>query len=411
MTFKELYPKRRQSQQKRIFRYFKYIFNDHFILALAFILAALAFQYSQWLKTLTTFNPLYQWTWLVIATALVMGIGKIASFIEKADTVFLLARERDFKAYFSQALAYSLLLPTGIYALFMGVSYPFLLIHQGLSGGQVLAIFVVMVGLKALQLRSVLENFHFYSPSKSRLLMVLTAAYSFCQLYFAVRGKIFLALAFVFVMIVIYYLTSENWQGEKQWDWLKIVGEESQRQERVNQVLSLFVDVPTGQKAVKRRKYLDPLLMTSKNNPYYFLYQRAFCRSQDYFNLWLRLTALATLLVYFLPSHPLTYCLGLLLLYASHFQILPLYRRYYKHPLMKIYPLDQGQALPAFRRFLYLPLGLQTAFQTMSFLMSKSWQDSVIFLILAGLMTILFTRVYLPRRLRGKNRLLEKLHR
>ncbi|WP_369280917.1 ABC transporter permease, partial [Streptococcus pasteurianus] len=35
MTFKELYPKRRQSQQKRIFRYFKYIFNDHFILALA----------------------------------------------------------------------------------------------------------------------------------------------------------------------------------------------------------------------------------------------------------------------------------------------------------------------------------------------------------------------------------------
>ena len=99
------------------------------------------------------------------------------------------------------------------------------------------------------------------------------------------------------------------------------------------------------------------------------------------------------------------------MLYASHFQILPLYRRYYKHPLMKIYPLDQGQALPAFRRFLYLPLGLQTAFQTMSFLMSKSWQDSVIFLILAGLMTILFTRVYLPRRLRGKNRLLEKLHR
>ncbi|MDK6591485.1 ABC transporter permease, partial [Actinotignum timonense] len=90
---------------------------------------------------LTTFNPLYQWTWLVIATALVMGIGKIASFIEKADTVFLLARERDFKAYFIQALAYSLLLPTGIYALFMGVSYPFLLIHQGLSGGQVLAIF------------------------------------------------------------------------------------------------------------------------------------------------------------------------------------------------------------------------------------------------------------------------------
>ncbi|UJF15187.1 ABC transporter permease [Jeotgalibaca sp. MA1X17-3] len=54
MNFEDLLKKRRSVQFKKMSRYMKYIFNDHFVIVMFFLLGALAFQYSELLKTLPT---------------------------------------------------------------------------------------------------------------------------------------------------------------------------------------------------------------------------------------------------------------------------------------------------------------------------------------------------------------------
>lgn len=97
MNLDSIWKRRQQLHLKKFSRYSKYIFNDHFVLVLLFLLGALAYQYSEFVKTVT---PDFLWGKLLIV-AIFSGsifIGKLATFLEPADQVFLLAKERNGEA-------------------------------------------------------------------------------------------------------------------------------------------------------------------------------------------------------------------------------------------------------------------------------------------------------------------------
>lgn len=49
----DLWKMRQKTHQKQMFKYLRYVLNDHFILALLFILGGLALSYSNYLKALS----------------------------------------------------------------------------------------------------------------------------------------------------------------------------------------------------------------------------------------------------------------------------------------------------------------------------------------------------------------------
>ncbi|HRM19245.1 MAG TPA: ABC transporter permease, partial [Trichococcus flocculiformis] len=51
MNLDSIWKRRQQLHLKKFSRYSKYIFNDHFVLVLLFLLGALAYQYSEFVKT------------------------------------------------------------------------------------------------------------------------------------------------------------------------------------------------------------------------------------------------------------------------------------------------------------------------------------------------------------------------
>ena len=99
---KAIFTKRRFHFINQCSRYLRYVFNDHFVLVLIFLLGFLMVQYSQLLKHF----PANHWPIMLVLVLVVLTLlfwGNIATYLEPADQQFLLVREKDIVALIQKA--------------------------------------------------------------------------------------------------------------------------------------------------------------------------------------------------------------------------------------------------------------------------------------------------------------------
>lgn len=99
---KAIFTKRRFHFINQCSRYLRYVFNDHFVLVLIFLLGFLMVQYSQLLKHF----PANHWPIMLVLVLFVLTLlfwGNIATYLEPADQQFLLVREKDIVALIQKA--------------------------------------------------------------------------------------------------------------------------------------------------------------------------------------------------------------------------------------------------------------------------------------------------------------------
>ncbi|MFQ7325221.1 MAG: ABC transporter permease, partial [Streptococcus xiaochunlingii] len=99
----EVLQKRKTTFRNQCLKYFRYVFNDHFVLFLLIFLGFLAVQYSQFLRSLPKDKSLLLLV-LALAPLLLLPIGSIATYFEKPDMIFLLAKEEELKGYLNQQI-------------------------------------------------------------------------------------------------------------------------------------------------------------------------------------------------------------------------------------------------------------------------------------------------------------------
>ena len=97
----EVLQKRKTTFRNQCLKYSRYVFNDHFVLFLLIFLGFLAVQYSQFLRSLPKDKSLLLLV-LALAPLLLLPIGSIATYFEKPDMIFLLAKEEQLKGYLKQ---------------------------------------------------------------------------------------------------------------------------------------------------------------------------------------------------------------------------------------------------------------------------------------------------------------------
>lgn len=97
----EVLQKRKTTFRNQCLKYSRYVFNDHFVLFLLIFLGFLAVQYSQFLRSLPEDKSLLLIV-LALAPLLLLPIGSIATYFEKPDMIFLLAKEEELKGYLNQ---------------------------------------------------------------------------------------------------------------------------------------------------------------------------------------------------------------------------------------------------------------------------------------------------------------------
>ena len=88
----KLFRKRRQEFNQTLLGYLRYVFNDHFVIALLFLLGLVLYQYRQLLQQL----PKDSFIWVGMSVLLLLAslaLGRPASYLLPADRYYLLPQE------------------------------------------------------------------------------------------------------------------------------------------------------------------------------------------------------------------------------------------------------------------------------------------------------------------------------
>ena len=340
---RELFKKRRSTFIIQCLKYLRYVLNDHFILVLIFLFGFLLVQYSNLLihfpkQTL----PISLTLILVIATLL--GMGRIGSYLEPADKLFLLTKEKEVIALINQA------------------TFRTFLIWGGLQ--TVLLIFLMPIFLK----------------------MGLSITNFAILLGFLVIAK----------WSVVQYYKRKHFFENDCFSWDKAIVYEVNRKQAILKFYSLFTNVKGVSSSVKRHKFLDIFLrLVSKTHSEVWsnLYFRAFLRSSSYLALSFRLFGLAVLALVFISNRFIAVGLALSFDYLLVFQLLALYRHYDYQYLTNLYPISSQEKGRNFKLFLkkiaYIILFVELC-------LVFSWQAG---LILFGI-GLIITEWYLPYKIK-----------
>ncbi|WP_096155239.1 ABC transporter permease [Bacillus sp. FJAT-45066] len=341
-------------------RYLRYMFNDHLVIVMIFLLSGLALAYQNWLEVVP---PTFPYEWLMgIVLALLLTRGSIHTLLKEPDLVFLLPLEEKLKPYIKKSFNASVVLESYFLLIIFGISVPLFLKVTETTMQSVLIVFVLLILLKIWNL-SMKWHLDFYTNKKSHyvdLLVRLALNFAFLFLLFS---KAYLYAVAIAVIMMGYFLYFRQSTKKMNWKWDNLIQNEISRMQLFYRVANLFVDVPGLKDKVKRRKWLDFMLGNirfQKESTFTYLYARTFLRSGDYFGLYVRLFVIGAVLLITLPEGYATYFVPLFVLYLTGFQLVPLWRHHYNKLWLTIYPIDPTVQKKSFLKLLLTVLIVQT---------------------------------------------------
>lgn len=396
---RQLWQKRvRQHIQEQV-KYLKLVFNDHFVLALIFLLGALGYTYANAVKTL---DPKAWWLKLLLSLVLLAAVsfGRFATLLKEADSVFLLPKESDLPVYLKAARGYSAWLPVVFTGLVTGLIAPTLLITKTVPSWQLLLVWATLIAIKDRRFSNQLLNWYQIDAKLSKVVWLLID-------WLLIVSQLFSGWAIAGVLIasgLAYYQRRQlaTIQQATLFDWLAAVSAEDSRMGRIYRLYNLFTDVPGLNSQVKRRRYLDWLLPVAKRvgNPYLYLYTRGFIRGTEFSGLYVRLVVLGGIILCFSHLWWLSLALGLLLIYLVGFQLLPFYTQYEQIIFTHLYPVAKQARVKAFQQLLLGLLLCQAILFSVILLLTMGFSGYVGLSIVALFSLVgVFVQFYLPKRL------------
>src|SRR5699024_3131409 len=113
-------------------------------------------------------------------------------------------------------------------------------------------------------------------------------------------------------------------------------------------------------------------------------------RSNDYFGLFIRLTVMGGLLIFFIPNLWMKIVLAILFLYMTSFQLIPLYNHYRTTIWLDLYPIDPEIKIHSFLKGSMQLCVVQTIIFAAIFLISQNMIGLIMTLIAGFLFNYIF---------------------
>jgi ABC-2 type transport system permease protein len=402
----DLFSKRRNHHFMQMNKYLRYVLNDHFVLACIFLLGGVIFYYSETLKIL----PQGFWPGkigLPIIFALHALFGRLATLIKEADKVFLLPKEQKMAKYFQQAINYSLVMPSVVAILLVGILMPLMVISMKATW-----VSFVCAGLALFLLKRVDVIFQFgmllqksVVSIKANLVLVIGFVVRLLIFYIGVfvSPVVMLLLVGMIALSVEVYL--RNLSNDFALNWGLLIDKEKARIHRIYRFFSLFTDVPEIATKVKRRKYFDSLLKKIQpvhKNTFLYLYWRTFLRGVEYSGLVLRLSVIGGLGVIFIKQPLISLIVAALFFYLIGFQLLPMYSSYDYMQMTKLYPVSIKAKQSSLMKIFIVILGLVIClFIVISAITFSEKKYTFLLILLLFSEGAFFIKWYMPRRLKS----------
>jgi len=398
----KLFRQRLTKHLSEMARYLRYVFNDHFVIALMFMVGGLGFGYSNGLKGLET--GIWWAPYVVIFTLLLLlQLGRLATLMNDADVVFLLPRERSMHAYFIKTKNYSEIMAVLIQIMGWFVLIPFIRVTDDVSWLFLFELLVTQLILKDafLERELVLRYQYRIKIIQSSILFKWLLPVIVIGVSYLVNPVFGLVLAII-LNIGIRYISFNRWQ-KVQIDWNKAIMMENNRMLGIYRFFNLFTNVPSITGSVKRRRYLDFIvnrIKLTRENTYLYLFSRSILRGTEFGSLYLRLTLLGMVLLVFIQQQWLIVVLTILFIYLIGFQLIPSYFHFDDIVFTHLYPINEKQKLDNFSRTTAIALSITAVLLAGTTLIAQQdWKTALISLVLEGIEILLLVKFYIPGRL------------
>ncbi|MFK5675815.1 ABC transporter permease [Ligilactobacillus sp. LYQ60] len=346
----KVWHQRLAAYHKELFRYAKYIFNDHFIIAVLFLLGGFGYEYAQLLQGPVTHR--LQWGAFLITICCVVitiNFGRWMTLMKPADWVFLRPETVRMNQYLRPAWRYNLAVGWGVPLLGGIIVTPLLHYVWGVSRGSMVFFIAGLIIMREVIItagyhESMLPN----EPGWQKQLI-------FKGILPVVSGLLMLVSPWVALIIVLTWLggglTLARQQGMIQWQQAIIT--EQHRMQRLYRIINLFVTVPQVAVRAHRRRWADGLVrLLAGQDAMQGLVARAFVRSGDYLGMFIRLLLVGTVGVTVVHNGWLAIALAVIINYLIIFQLFPLEHHFDDTVFVRITPVLWAQRGRAVRRVL-----------------------------------------------------------
>lgn len=398
-SVEDIWKRRLSEHVKELRTYLRYMFNDHLLFVLLFIVGGGAYWYQGWLKNIPESFP----ATVVLTTlwAIIVSFAHVRTLLKEADIVYMIPLEKDFNVYFKKAFSFS----------FVMQLYPLILVTVILTPLYVRVFPTAPIDLALLfsclllmklwnqWLQWMVSSF----PEKSAQYSdkIVRFAMNFLLIYFfLVEAYLYMALVSFIMLGYTFYFQKSAKQKSVKWEFLIV--EESRRQNQFYQLANLFTDVPKLKNQVKRRKWLDFILsrLTYKQeHTYLYLFSRSFLRTGDYFGIFARLLIIGAILLIMMPVQLLgSVFIALSVLFLTGIQLTSLYKQHDVILLPKLYPVSESLKKASFLQLLTRLLVIQAVFLMVITVMQIGVISGLIQLGISTFFAITFAKAYIGRR-------------
>ncbi|MCM3767371.1 ABC transporter permease [Neobacillus niacini] len=399
---KKLWRDRASARMKDLGRYLRYIFNGHLVIVLLFLIGTGAFYYQQWVQTLPADFPAE----LIIAVfvGLFLTYSPVYNFLFEADKVFIIPLEERLKGYFWRSGVVSFVFQGYILLMVLAVFMPMYAKVNNTGFSLFFPFLLVLLAVKAWNLAASWQMDYYVQPSVRRsdmavrYFMNVTFAYLLLE---QANWPILLVIGFLMAFYFWYFYSRTRKMGLK-WDLL--IDQEEKRMASFYRLANLFTDVPKLKDSVNRRKWLDVFVRSipfAQEKTYLYLFTRTFLRASDYLGLFIRLAVIGVLGIYFISFGLGQILLGVLFLYLTGFQLLPLWKHHQNKLWVDLYPVAEASKQKDFQFLLMVIMSIETIiFATVIGI--KGEVVLALFELLAGLLfSYVFVYFYSKKRIQA----------
>lgn len=402
MSVIDIWKRRVADHQKKMMKYSKYVLNDHFVIVCLFLLGALGYAYSETLKSISTdFTYGKVVAWIVFSS--VIFIGKLATLIQPADSVFLLQKETEMDGYFKKAKSYSLILPLIVIGFVSAAIMPLLVATSSFVFSDWLVFFALLSFIKEIELDAQVVKLKQVGKRDRTVTTWIVVIFSAISSFLALYVHPLAGLAGAGVSNVVWHTRIRRALHVSRYQWEFLVQKESTRLKNIYQFINLFTDIPALRGTIKRRAYLDIItnrIALKQENTYLYLFSKALLRGSEYSGLVIRLSLIGLGVVALVTYPVLVAFMSLLFLYLTGFQLIPLYYHYDDHLLSVLYPVENKQKLRAMQKILLTLLFVQSVLFFVATSITLPLFTSLGIFGLNSLFSILFSQVYFPTRIK-----------
>ncbi|KOS71630.1 protein EcsB [Lysinibacillus contaminans] len=302
-------------------KYMQFIFTGHIAIVLVFLIGAGGYQYSEWLKVVSTDFPAQ--TIVAVVIGIILALSRPTTLLREPDQVYLLPLESKMPQYFKKALAWTFWSQVWLVGIVYIISIPLLKAVTTLTISEIWAIFFLIVVLKYL---SVQGEFSYRYSSRGHLIWgdrFIRAIIFGLAVYMGLQAQLMLAFALTVIACAYVFVFRKKCAGEPV-PYEHFVNLEQNRMMSFYRFANYFTDVPHLRGSIRRRGWLDWLYKSvpyAKGNAQKYLVFRTFVRTDDHFYLWVRLTAISAVIVAFVDIPVVTWIIAAALSFATTIQL------------------------------------------------------------------------------------------